>query len=395
VVAHQRGHLLEYLIQYGMFLAKVATIVVALILVIGAIVSAGSRQRRSNKRGEIVVVRLNEHLEDLHDAVRDEVIDSATLKLENKARAKREKEEAKAEKKRAVAEAKEKAKAKTQSATVKSSTAIAEEDVTLASEKEGRNGKLTRRKRVYVLDFDGDVAAEEVSSLREEITTVLSIAETCDEIILKLESPGGMVHAYGLAASQLQRIKDAKIPLTICVDKVAASGGYMMACLADKLIAAPFAIIGSIGVVVQLPNFHKVLKKNDVDYEVISAGEFKRTLSTFGEITDKGRAKVQEDVENIHDIFKQWVKTHRPIVDVGRVATGETWVGMQAKERYLVDELNTSDDVLVAACREADVFEVQFKVKQTLQDKLGAAIEAGIARATNRVLAADRTKDFQ
>ena len=395
MVAHQRGHLLEYLIQYGMFLAKVATIVVALILVIGAIVSAGSRQRRSNKRGEIVVVRLNEHLEDLHDAVRDEVIDSATLKLENKARAKREKEEAKAEKKRAVAEAKEKAKAKTQSATVKSSTAIAEEDVTLASEKEGRNGKLTRRKRVYVLDFDGDVAAEEVSSLREEITTVLSIAETCDEIILKLESPGGMVHAYGLAASQLQRIKDAKIPLTICVDKVAASGGYMMACLADKLIAAPFAIIGSIGVVVQLPNFHKVLKKNDVDYEVISAGEFKRTLSTFGEITDKGRAKVQEDVENIHDIFKQWVKTHRPIVDVGRVATGETWVGMQAKERYLVDELNTSDDVLVAACREADVFEVQFKVKQTLQDKLGAAIEAGIARATNRVLAADRTKDFQ
>ena len=245
------------------------------------------------------------------------------------------------------------------------------------------------------MDFDGDVAAEEVSSLREEITTVLSIAETCDEIILKLESPGGMVHAYGLAASQLQRIKDAKIPLTICVDKVAASGGYMMACLADKLIAAPFAIIGSIGVVVQLPNFHKVLKKNDVDYEVISAGEFKRTLSTFGEITDKGRAKVQEDVENIHDIFKQWVKTHRPIVDVGRVATGETWVGMQAKERYLVDELNTSDDVLVAACREADVFEVQFKVKQTLQDKLGAAIEAGIARATNRVLAADRTKDFQ
>lgn len=395
MVAHQRGHLLEYLIQYGMFLAKVATIVVALILVIGAIVSAGSRQRRSNKRGEIVVVRLNEHLEDLHDAVRDEVIDSATLKLENKARAKREKEEAKAEKKRAVAEAKEKAKAKTQSATVKSSTAIAEEDVTLASEKEGRNGQLTRRKRVYVLDFDGDVAAEEVSSLREEITTVLSIAETCDEIILKLESPGGMVHAYGLAASQLQRIKDAKIPLTICVDKVAASGGYMMACLADKLIAAPFAIIGSIGVVVQLPNFHKVLKKNDVDYEVISAGEFKRTLSTFGEITDKGRAKVQEDVENIHDIFKQWVKTHRPIVDVGRVATGETWVGMQAKERYLVDELNTSDDVLVAACREADVFEVQFKVKQTLQDKLGAAIEAGIARATNRVLAADRTKDFQ
>ena len=391
LVAHQRGHLLEYLIQYGMFLAKAATIVVALMFVVGAIASAGNRQRRSSKRGEIVVERLNDHLEDLCDAVRDQVIDSATLKLENKARAKRDKEKAKAEKKRALIEAKEKAK----SASDKSQAAFAGEDESLENERGVKNETAARRKRVYVLNFDGDVAAEEVSSLREEITTVLSIAEPCDEVILKLESPGGMVHAYGLAASQLQRIKEAKIPLTICVDKVAASGGYMMACLADKLIAAPFAIIGSIGVVVQLPNFHKVLKKNDVDYEVISAGEFKRTLSTFGEITDKGRAKVQEDVENIHDIFKQWVKTHRPIVDVGRVATGETWVGMQAKERYLIDELNTSDDVLVAACRDADVFEVQFKFKQTLQDKLGAAIEAGISRATARILSADRMKEFQ
>ena len=382
---------MEYLIQYGMFLAKAATIVVALIFVIGAIASAGSRQRRSSKRGEIIVERLNDHLEELRDAVRDQVIDSATLKLENKARAKRDKEQAKAERKRASIEAKEKVK----STPDRSQTKLAGEDEIAKNDRGVRNETTARRKRVYVLGFDGDVAAEEVSSLREEITTVLSIAEPFDEIILKLESPGGMVHAYGLAASQLQRIKEAKIPLTICVDKVAASGGYMMACLADKLIAAPFAIIGSIGVVVQLPNFHKVLKKNDVDYEVISAGEFKRTLSTFGEITDKGRAKVQEDVENIHDIFKQWVKTHRPIVDVSRVATGETWVGMQAKERYLIDELNTSDDVLVAACRDADVFEVQFKFKQTLQDKLGAAIEAGISRATNRVLSADRTKEFQ
>jgi len=390
---------LEYLIQYGMFLAKAATIVVAIVLVIGAIAAAGSRQRRASKRGEIVIERLNDHLEDLHDAVREEVIDPATLKLDNKARSKREKEEAKAETKRAKAEAKDKAKEKAKEKAKPKGESSQGANAAIAENKSSNDARLddapSRRKRIYVLDFDGDVAAEEVSSLREEITTVLSIAEPCDEIILKLESPGGMVHAYGLAASQLQRIKDAKIPLTICVDKVAASGGYMMACLADKLVAAPFAIIGSIGVVVQLPNFHKILKKNEVDYEVISAGEYKRTLSTFGEITDKGRAKVQEDVENIHEIFKQWVKSHRPIVDVSRVATGETWVGMQAKERYLVDELNTSDDVLVRACKDADVFEVNYKFKQTLQDKLGAAVEAGVARAANKLLAADRSKDFQ
>ena len=390
---------MEYLIQYGMFLAKAATIVVAIVLVIGAIAAAGSRQRRASKRGEIVIERLNDHLEDLHDAVREEVIDPATLKLDNKARSKREKEEAKAETKRAKAEAKDKAKEKAKEKAKPKGESSQGANAAIAENKSSNDARLddapNRRKRIYVLDFDGDVAAEEVSSLREEITTVLSIAEPCDEIILKLESPGGMVHAYGLAASQLQRIKDAKIPLTICVDKVAASGGYMMACLADKLVAAPFAIIGSIGVVVQLPNFHKILKKNEVDYEVISAGEYKRTLSTFGEITDKGRAKVQEDVENIHEIFKQWVKSHRPIVDVSRVATGETWVGMQAKERYLVDELNTSDDVLVRACKDADVFEVNYKFKQTLQDKLGAAVEAGVARAANKLLAADRSKDFQ
>ena len=390
---------MEYLIQYGMFLAKAATIVVAIVLVIGAIAAAGNRQRRASKRGEIVIERLNDHLEDLHDAVREEVIDPATLKLDNKARSKREKEEAKAETKRAKAEAKDKAKGKAKEKAKPKDGSSQGANAAIPENKSLTDTQLddapSRRKRVYVLDFDGDVAAEEVSSLREEITTVLSIAEPCDEIILKLESPGGMVHAYGLAASQLQRIKDAKIPLTICVDKVAASGGYMMACLADKLVAAPFAIIGSIGVVVQLPNFHKILKKNEVDYEVISAGEYKRTLSTFGEITDKGRAKVQEDVENIHEIFKQWVKSHRPIVDVSRVATGETWVGMQAKERYLVDELNTSDDVLVRACNDADVFEVNYKFRQTLQDKLGAAVEAGVARAANKLLAADRSKDFQ
>jgi serine protease SohB len=313
--------------------------------------------------------------------LRVEILDKTALKLEQKQRAREEKQEEKEAKQRAKAAARMNKKAQLKSAN------------TSPNEQESAGDE--RRKRVYVLDFEGDVEAEGVDSLREEITAVLALAECRDEVIVRLESPGGMVHAYGLAASQLQRIKDARVPLTICVDRVAASGGYMMACLADRIVAAPFAIIGSIGVVIQLPNFHKILKKNEVDYEVISAGEYKRTLSTFGEITEKGRAKVQEDVEAIHGIFKQWVKSHRPSVDIDAVATGETWVGMQAQQRYLVDDLSTSDEVLVAVCQDADVYEVSYKIKQSLQERFSAVVEASFSRAVAKLIAADRTKNFQ
>jgi serine protease SohB len=224
------------------------------------------------------------------------------------------------------------------------------------------------------------MAASEVESLRQEITAVLSMAEAPDEVIVRLESPGGMVHAYGLASSQLLRIKEQKIPLTICVDKVAASGGYMMACLADRLIAAPFAILGSIGVLVQLPNFHRVLKKHEVDYETISAGEFKTTLTTFGEITQKGRDKVKEDVEEMHDLFKQWVKLHRPVVAIDEIATGETWVGLQAKDRNMIDAISTSDECIIAACEDADVYEVRYEIRKTLSDKLGVVLQSTVER---------------
>ena len=252
-----------------------------------------------------------------------------------------------------------------------------------------------RKKRSYVLNFKGDLAAEAVTALREEITAILTLAEKADEVILKLESPGGMVHAYGLASSQLLRIKNAGIPLTICVDKVAASGGYMMACLADKLVSAPFAIIGSIGVLVQVPNFHRVLKKNDVDYEIISAGEFKRTMTIFGEITKKGKAKVQEDVETIHGIFKQWVKDHRPSVDIDKISTGETWVGMQAKERYMVDEIKTSDECILTACETADVFELEFELKKSIQDKLSSAIPGIVEKVLMSWSNKSRINDYQ
>jgi serine protease SohB len=204
-----------------------------------------------------------------------------------------------------------------------------------------------------------------------------------------------MVHAYGLASSQLLRIKSKQIPLTICVDKVAASGGYMMACLADRLVSAPFAIIGSIGVLVQLPNFHRVLKKNEVDYEIISAGEFKRTLTQFGEITQKGRDKVQEEVETMHDIFKAWIKEHRPSVEIDKIATGETWVGTQAKERYMVDEIKTSDDCIVGACEEADVYEVEYELPKSLQDKIGGAFQGTAEKLFSNWIGKSTTNTFQ
>lgn len=364
---------MEFLIEYGMFLAKVATIVIAIAVVIGIIAANSNRVKKGGKKGSIRVTQINDHLEEMRDSLREGVLDPEELKLVDKAEKKKDKEESKAKKAQLKKEAKKSAQGS---------------DGETDSDKE-------RKKRVYVLGFKGNVSADGVESLREEITAVLSLADQQDEVIVKLESPGGMVHAYGLASSQLLRIKNQKIPLTICVDKVAASGGYMMACLADRLVAAPFAIIGSIGVLVQLPNFHRVLKKHDVDYEIISAGEFKRTLTTFGEITQKGKDKVQEDVETIHEIFKQWVKDHRPSVDIDKIATGETWVGMQAKERYMVDEIKTSDECVVSACEHADVFEVEFEFKKSIQDKLGSAFEGAAERTISKWFEKSSESNYQ
>ena len=290
-----------------------------------------------------------EELDDIRDAIRKSVLDKEEYKQVQKLEKKRLKQEAR-ERKQALA------------------TAAADEN------------EDSIKKRVYVLDFDGDIEASQLECLREEITAVLSLATSRDEVILRLESPGGMVHAYGLASSQLQRIRDKDISLTICVDKVAASGGYMMACLANRLVAAPFAILGSIGVLVQLPNFHRLLRKHEVDYETISAGEFKTTLTTFGEITQKGRDKVKEDVEEMHTLFKAWVKEHRPVVEIDNIATGETWVGLQALERKMVDALMTSDECIVNACEDADVYSVHYEIRQSIGDRLGAAIHSTLDR---------------
>ena len=236
--------------------------------------------------------------------------------------------------------------------------------------KEKKTNTKTKKKPVYVLNFQGDIEASNVENLKEEISAILQSETKCEEIVLNLESAGGTVIGYGLAAAQLKRIRDAGIKLTACVDKVAASGGYMMACVANKIVSAPFAVIGSIGVVAAIPNFSKILKKLDVDYELHTAGEFKRTITTFGETTDEGRDKFKKDLQEIHDLFKEHVSQFRPGLDISKVATGEIWEGTKALEVGLVDEISTSDEYLMNFSKKHEVYEIKFETKKKIQDKL-------------------------
>ena len=225
-------------------------------------------------------------------------------------------------------------------------------------------------RRIFVLDFKGDIRASEVSSLREEISSLLTVAKEGDEVVTMVESGGGTVHGYGLAASQLKRITDRNIKLTISVDKVAASGGYMMACVANHIIAAPFAILGSIGVLAQIPNFHKLLKKHDIDFEQVAAGKYKRTLTMFGENTDEDRDKLKQELEETHILFKKFVKENRDKVDIEKIATGEHWYGTQALELGLIDEIITSDDYLAKASDDADIYSIEYVRKKPVIEKL-------------------------
>ena len=226
------------------------------------------------------------------------------------------------------------------------------------------------RPRLYVLDFDGDLEASAVSQLREEVTALLQVLRKGDEVLLRLESEGGMVHGYGLAASQLKRLRDRQFKLTVAVDKVAASGGYLMACVADHILAAPFAIVGSIGVVAQIPNVHRLLKKYDVDVELHTAGVHKRTLTMLGENTDAAREKFREELDDTHKLFKQFVTEHRPQVVIDKVATGEHWYGTRALAIRLVDELKTSDDYLLERADKADLYAVRYRRKKPLAERL-------------------------
>ncbi len=320
---------MEFLFEYGLFLAKSVTVLVAVLVIVTVIIEASQRKKAAGQ-GHIEVTNINETLETITNNMKRVVLQGDAVKQD----AKQQKKQARADKKAHKGEA----------------------------------GKS--RSRLFVIDFHGDIQASAVTSLREEVTAILSLATEQDEVLLRLESPGGTVHGYGLAASQLQRIKNRKVQLTIAVDKVAASGGYMMACIGNKLISAPFAVLGSIGVVAQLPNFHRLLQKNEVDFEVLTAGEYKRTLTLFGKNTETGREKFLEELEDAHQLFKNFVSEQRPVVDTAKVATGETWYGQRALERDLVDALQTSDEYIVDKCKDMDAFHITYIQHKNKLDKL-------------------------
>ena len=336
----------EFFFEYGLFAAKLATFVVAILVVV--IVSVGaSRRVKKSMKGHIETSRVNDEIDAMRDAIDAGVSDPDSLKLHVKQKQKQQKRERKARKK-ALARA-------------------------------GGEIEADAKPRVFVLDFVGNLKASAVSKLRREITAVLSMARARDAVVVRLESGGGMVHAYGLASSQLQRIRDRGIDLTVCVDKVAASGGYMMACVANRILAAPFAILGSIGVVAQLPNFHRLLESKGIDYEQVTAGRFKRTLTMFGQNTDEARAKMQAELEEIHDLFKAQIVEHRAQVDIESVATGEHWYGLQAIERKLIDSIQTSDDYLQGQIDNVDIYRIEFKRKKPLPERIMHGAESLLA----------------
>lgn len=337
---------MEFLYEYGLFFAKAFTFVIALVIALVAILAVANKQKPTDN-GSLELVSLSDGFDDLSKMGKEALLSKEALKKLQKA----DKKEKKDKKKDASTE---------------------------------------DNKHLFVIDFNGSSMAKEVETLRKEITAVLCIAKEGDEVLVKVESGGGVVHGYGLAASQLKRFKDKGIKLTISIDKVAASGGYMMACVADKVIAAPFAIVGSIGVVAQLPNFNKLLKKNDVDFEMHTAGDFKRTLTLFGENTDEGREKFQQELEEVHVMFKDFVKNNRPDIDIEKVATGEYWYGTKAQELNLVDEIQTSDDFLMQANESFKLYKLKYASKKTLAQKLGLAVSQGVENGIANVITSAR-----
>lgn len=324
--------MIEFFAEYGLFLLKVVTVVVGIGVVIVVAASAG---RKGTQEG-LEVENLNKKHESLVETLQSAVSSKGQKKKAAKEKKKKDKAEAKEE---------------------------------------------TSRPRSFVIDFKGDLKASAVPSLREEVSAILDVATADDEVIVRLENHGGVVHEHGLAASQLARIRDHDIPLIVCVDKVAASGGYLMACVATKIYAAPFAILGSIGVLAQIPNFNRMLDSHGVDFEQVTAGKYKRTVTMFGENTDADRAKLKEELEDVHSLFKDAVSKYRPDMDLEKIATGEHWYGTRALEFGLADEIRTSDELLSELVGERDLYSVCYKIKQPLQKRLLGGIDSALEKA--------------
>lgn len=369
---------MEFLSEYGLFLLKTATVAVVFIIIISLLISAGQRQRSSSK-GDIKVVNLGEAIKDNSQSIKNEILTNAEYKQllkEEKEREKQQEKEAKQKLKQAKrSSSKTVAETEVSKATVEQVATDKADQESINSESESvetseASEAVESPKRMYVIDFDGDIHASGVDALREEVTAILATANQGDEVMVRLESPGGLVHSYGLAASQLKRIRDAGLKLTISVDQVAASGGYMMACVADDLVAAPFAVVGSIGVVAEIPNFNRLLQKANIDYEQHTAGQYKRTLTMFGQNTTVAREKFKQELEETHQLFKTFIHENRPNLDLDKVATGEHWYGRQALELGLVDKIQTSDDVILDALNSMDVYSIKYEIRKPLTERL-------------------------
>lgn len=320
----------EFLAEYGLFLLKTVTIVAAIVVVIG---SAAAASRKAGQNEGLEVESLNKKFHEVSAALKQAVMKKADWKKEAKALKEQLKTDAKSDE---------------------------------------------SKPRAFVIDFKGDLKASAVPSLREEVSAILDVANADDQVVVRLENHGGVVHEHGLAASQLVRIRDSNIPLTVVVDKVAASGGYLMACVANKIVAAPFAILGSIGVIAQLPNFNRLMDSHGVDFEMVTAGKYKRNVTMFGVNTDEDRAKLKEELEDVHTLFKGAVARYRPDLDLEKVTTGEHWYGPRALELGLADELGTSDELLARLVGSHEIYRVEWKVKQPLQKRLMANVDGAL-----------------
>ena len=353
--------------QYALFLAETATVVIAILSILIFILS--QRRKLSTVSGRLSVKDISQE----YEQIKDDVLMSSMDEFEAKQYTKDLKKQKKLEKKQAKLAIKQKQN--------KNNNQVTETNITDNPNLQIKVATANSAKpKLFVLSFNGSMDAHEVEELRQEITAVLAIIKPEDQVVIKLESPGGVVHGYGLAASQLLRFRARNIPFTAVVDKVAASGGYMMACTANKIVAAPFAIVGSIGVVAQIPNFNRLLKKHDVDIELQTAGEYKRTLTMFGENTDEGRQKFKQELEETHLLFKDFVKEYRPNVDIEQVATGEHWFAAQAKDKGLVDQISTSDDFILSHLDTHKIISVSFQRKQKLSEKISKNVVKSVER---------------
>ena len=331
--------MIDLLVAYGFFLLKVITVLLVILIPI-LMISSSTKHKKETDKGRIIVKNLSDKLEEIGVTLKSAEMDPKAYKSFLKERNKKKKKELK-----------------------------------------GKSKEI-----VYVLDFKGDIQASAVDKLKQEINAIIASQVKCKEVVVKVESGGGSAYAYGLCAAELKRLVDNKINLTVCIDKIAASGGYLMSCVATKIVAAPWAIVGSIGVIAQLPNFHRLLKKLDIDIEMHTAGKFKRTLTTLGKNTKQGREKFISELEDLHVVFKDFVKENRSKIQVAKVSTGEVWQGDKAKKLGLIDEIGTSDDYLLKLASKFKLLEIQYFEKKPFTARLGTAAEVIVEKGIYKIL---------